>query len=156
MSQLLRGRYYIGEVVYKGAMSKGRHEPIIDRDLFNAVQEILDASGKSGERKRVHQSYLKGSLWCGECYAERGDSSRRMIIQRAVGRTKAEYFYFFCRGRQKGTARPGISRSMKLRMLSSSITGPCGFTSTSLPRSMPALMRHWRIRQARNECSATI
>lgn len=40
-----------------------------------------------------------------EVPAERGDVNRRMIIQRAVGRTKAEYFYFFCRGRQDGVCR---------------------------------------------------
>uniref|UniRef100_UPI0025D2BEF9 recombinase family protein n=1 Tax=uncultured Microbacterium sp. TaxID=191216 RepID=UPI0025D2BEF9 len=105
MARLLRDRYYIGETTYKGETFKGRHEPIVERDLFNKVQDLLDATGHAGERRRIYESYLKGSLWCGECYAERGDVNRRMIIQRAVGRTKAEYFYFFCRGRQEGVCR---------------------------------------------------
>lgn len=102
MSRLLRDRYYIGELVYKGEIYSGRHKPIVDRDLFVKVQDMLISTGRAGERKRIHPHYLKGSLWCGECYAERGIPDSRMIIQRALGRNGQDYFYFFCRARQEG------------------------------------------------------
>lgn len=35
---LLRNRLYLGEVPHKGTYYPGRHPPIIDRDLFEAVQ----------------------------------------------------------------------------------------------------------------------
>jgi site-specific DNA recombinase len=35
---LLRNRFYLGEIVYRGEVHAGEHEPIIDRDLFEAVQ----------------------------------------------------------------------------------------------------------------------
>jgi hypothetical protein len=35
---LLKNRFYVGEVVYRGAVHRGDHAPILDRDLFAAVQ----------------------------------------------------------------------------------------------------------------------
>jgi DNA invertase Pin-like site-specific DNA recombinase len=45
LAHLLKNRFYIGEVVYKGGVFTGEHEPILDRDLFDAVQARL-ADGK--------------------------------------------------------------------------------------------------------------
>jgi site-specific DNA recombinase len=41
LAHLLKNRFYIGEVVYKGEVHTGEHEPILDRVLFEAVQEKL-------------------------------------------------------------------------------------------------------------------
>jgi hypothetical protein len=41
LSYLLRNRFYIGEVVYKGEILPGGQTPIISRDLFEAVQAKL-------------------------------------------------------------------------------------------------------------------
>ncbi len=41
LSYLLRNRFYIGEVVYKGEILPGEQKAIIDRDLFDAVQAKL-------------------------------------------------------------------------------------------------------------------
>jgi site-specific DNA recombinase len=38
LAHLLRNRFYIGEVVYRGAAHVGEHGAIVDRDLFDAVQ----------------------------------------------------------------------------------------------------------------------
>ncbi len=40
INQLLRNRAYIGEVFYKDAWHPGKHEPIIDRALWDQVQAI--------------------------------------------------------------------------------------------------------------------
>ena len=45
LAHLLKNRFYVGEVVHKGEVHKGEHEPILDRDLFEAVQTRL-AEGK--------------------------------------------------------------------------------------------------------------
>ena len=96
---MLRDRYYLGEVSYKGETFAGRHEPLIDEALFNRVQELLDERGRAGERKRRHSHYLKGTVWCGRCYLQ-DQAVRRLILMRAVGRQGNEYWYFFCRGVQ--------------------------------------------------------
>jgi site-specific DNA recombinase len=38
LAHLLKNRFYIGEVVYRGEVHRGEHEPILARDLFEAVQ----------------------------------------------------------------------------------------------------------------------
>jgi site-specific DNA recombinase len=101
VQELLRDRYYIGWVSYKGTEEhRGRHEALIDEDLFERVQVILDGKSSSGERERVHHHYLKGTVWCGECH-DRGETNR-LLFSRATGRHGGIYFYFHCRGRQHG------------------------------------------------------
>src|SRR6516162_1369705 len=41
LAYLLRNRFYIGEVVFNGQLCPGEHPPILDRDLFEAVQQRL-------------------------------------------------------------------------------------------------------------------
>ncbi|GAA3830504.1 recombinase family protein [Brevibacterium ammoniilyticum] len=100
IQQLLRDRYYLGEVRYKGESYPGRHEALIDEDLFNRVQELMDERGYAAERRKRHDHYLKGTIWCGQCRLEQ-HVNRRMILMRTTGRHgNADYGYFFCRGVQ--------------------------------------------------------
>jgi hypothetical protein len=41
LAYLLRNRFYIGEVVFKGEVCPAEHPPILDTDLFEAVQQSL-------------------------------------------------------------------------------------------------------------------
>jgi len=45
LTHLLRNRFYIGEVVYRGEVHPGEHEQILDKALFEAVQARLNANG---------------------------------------------------------------------------------------------------------------
>ena len=45
LAHLLKNRFYVGDVVYKGEVHKGEHEPILEREIFEAVQARL-APGK--------------------------------------------------------------------------------------------------------------
>ena len=38
LAHLLKNWFYIGEVTYRGEVHRGEHEPILTRDLFEAVQ----------------------------------------------------------------------------------------------------------------------
>jgi site-specific DNA recombinase len=49
LAYLLRNRFYIGEVVFKGQICRGEHTPILDRGLFEAVQKKL-AEQRNGHR----------------------------------------------------------------------------------------------------------
>jgi hypothetical protein len=55
LAHLLKNRFYIGEVVYRGEAHFGEHKPIVDRDLFAAVQ------AKLAENAVARQVRLKGS-----------------------------------------------------------------------------------------------
>ena len=70
LSYLLRNRFFIGEVVYKGEILKGPQEPIIDRTLFNAVQECL-ARQLNREIVRTSKS---GALLAGKIFDDHGNA----------------------------------------------------------------------------------
>jgi site-specific DNA recombinase len=55
LAHLLRNRFYIGDVVYRGKVHSGEHESIVDRAVFEAVQKKLAASATA------RQLRLKGS-----------------------------------------------------------------------------------------------
>jgi site-specific DNA recombinase len=100
VSQLLRDRYYLGYVIYQGEEIHGRHEPLIDEDLFDRVQDILESRSIAKERRRVHHHYLKGSVFCGRCL--RKGITQRLILQHTVNSRGSAYTYFFCRNKQTG------------------------------------------------------
>jgi site-specific DNA recombinase len=98
LGTLLRDRYYLGIVTHDGVEYPGRHQPLIDEELFERVQTLLDASGVAGERRRTHDHYLKGSLGCARCHA-RGQRSR-LVFTQATGRHGGIYEYFRCVARR--------------------------------------------------------
>lgn len=53
--RLLTNRVYLGEAVHKGTSYPGEHEPLIDRELWDQVREIL----KESPRKRAARSRAK-------------------------------------------------------------------------------------------------
>jgi site-specific DNA recombinase len=69
LAHLLKNRFYIGEVVYRGEVHRGEHEPILARDLFEAVQAKL--AGNAIAR----QVRLKGSaaILTGRIFDDRGN-----------------------------------------------------------------------------------
>jgi len=69
LAHLLKNRFYIGEVVYRGEVNRGEHEPILDRELFEAVQAKLAANAV------MRQVRLKGSpaILTGRIFDDRGN-----------------------------------------------------------------------------------
>jgi site-specific DNA recombinase len=69
LAHLLKNRFYIGEVVYRGATHRGVHEPILDLELFEAVQAKLVANTVT------RQVRLKGSpaILTGRIFDDRGN-----------------------------------------------------------------------------------
>jgi hypothetical protein len=65
----LKNRIYIGEVVYRGEVHRGEHEPILARDLFEAVQ------AKRAANAVARHMQLRGSaaLLSGRLFDDRGN-----------------------------------------------------------------------------------
>ncbi|MCW5685983.1 MAG: recombinase family protein [Pseudolabrys sp.] len=59
---LLRNRFYIGEVNYKGEILPGEQPPILDRELFEAVQNKLTDQWTHHTRTRSRSNYLLSGL----------------------------------------------------------------------------------------------
>ena len=69
LAHLLRNRFYIGEVVFKGEVLTGEQPIIIGRDLFDAVQ------AKVNEQVRNHKATRMNSeaLLVGRIFDDRGN-----------------------------------------------------------------------------------
>jgi site-specific DNA recombinase len=67
LAHLLKNRFYIGEVAYRGEVHAGEHEPILDRPLFEAVQSRLKQ--QAVERSAVRSS--APSLLAGRIFDDR-------------------------------------------------------------------------------------
>ena len=69
LAHLLKNRFYTGEVTYRSEVHRGEHEPILSRDLFEAVHEKLAANAIA------RQVRLRGSatLLTGRLFDDRGN-----------------------------------------------------------------------------------
>ncbi|WP_245725824.1 recombinase family protein [Propionibacterium cyclohexanicum] len=99
LAMILRDPYYTGVIRYKGRLYPGRHEPIISKELFLAVQKILDGRNRRGDRDRTHFHFLRGLLYCAECKEAGRDS--RLVYSQNTGRG-GTYEYYLCTAKQRG------------------------------------------------------
>ena len=51
LQTILRNDFYIGVVTYQGEKIKGRHTPIVDKDLFYEVGQILSSNAKRTKKQ---------------------------------------------------------------------------------------------------------
>jgi site-specific DNA recombinase len=64
LAHLLKNRFYIGEVAYRGEVHPGEHPPIIDRPLFEAVQTRLKEKAATRRTSRAQSpAFLMGLLY---------------------------------------------------------------------------------------------
>jgi hypothetical protein len=77
---------------------------VLRRQLSESLLELLkrprsrrNALARRGERERVHNHYLKGSLYCEHCKAHGRES--RLIFTEVSG-NGGKYQYFFCRAKR--------------------------------------------------------
>lgn len=83
---LLKNPIYTGLISHKGQMYPGQHEGIVDRKVWEAVQEKLEASRRySGKQQRTAQNPLKGKL-----FDERG----RPLISCYANKKGKRYRYY--------------------------------------------------------------
>jgi hypothetical protein len=68
LSYLLRNRFFVGEVVYKGEVLPGPQVPILDKELFEAVQAKLAEQQNNHVRSRLRSE----ALLIGKIYDDRG------------------------------------------------------------------------------------
>jgi site-specific DNA recombinase len=109
LHRILRDPYFAGWIVYKRgkpdeATFRGRHEPLIDQETFNRVQQRLDEKSVAGERPRRREHYLRGSVYCAGC-------GSRLTYGVSTGENGRGYAYYFCASRVNRTPcseRPNI------------------------------------------------
>ena len=66
---LLRNHTYLGEINHRGKSYPGEHDAIVEKDVFDAVQDILDAN-RRGQREHWRKSE---ALLIGKLFDDRGN-----------------------------------------------------------------------------------
>ena len=69
LAHLLRNRFYIGEVIFKGEVLAGEQPAIVDRDLFDAVQAKLTEQVNNHKTARMKSV----ALLAGRIFDDRGN-----------------------------------------------------------------------------------
>ena len=86
LSHLLRNRFYIGEVLFKGEILPGEQPAILDRDVFEAVQTRLAEQATNHVKARmVSEALLMGRIF--------DDHGNRMSPSH-VGKRGVKYRYY--------------------------------------------------------------
>ena len=93
MHRILACPYYKGIIVFNGVEYQGKHEPLVDLEAWQQVQDVL-ASKANGEKQRGASPLLEGHHLCGHC-------GSRLCVSYAKGKLGKVYPYYFCLGRQQ-------------------------------------------------------
>ncbi len=65
--KILKNPLYYGEFRWAGKIYKGIHEPLISRELFDRVQEVMAEKGRRKTGQQKHNWAFQGLLSCGHC-----------------------------------------------------------------------------------------
>ena len=87
ISRLLKNPIYCGDVRWRGEVLRGRHQPLVTRELWEQVQRRLDERAGSRVRKAKHDFAFSRLIRCGHCGCS------------LVGEVKkGTYVYYHCTG----------------------------------------------------------
>jgi DNA invertase Pin-like site-specific DNA recombinase len=93
--QVLRKRLYTGDFDWDGATYTGTHEPLVTRECWQRVQELLDARAEKKMRRVKHDFAYSGLVHCGHCGCL------------FVGKLKKrQYVYYHCTGNRGKCPEP--------------------------------------------------
>lgn len=95
MSSLLRNEKYIGIYRYKDIVLYDAIPPIIDKEIFDKVQERLNSHKRSSTKSKTNVEYLLTTkLFCGNC-------KEMMVGISGTSKSKKIYNYYSCNGIRK-------------------------------------------------------
>lgn len=78
LHKIFMNPHHEGDVRFQGTVYEGRHEPIVDSNIWRKVKDVM-ASHVVGEKVRDHLHDLKSSVFCGNC-------GSRLIVHHAANR----------------------------------------------------------------------
>lgn len=64
--KIMKNPIYYGDCLWK-KLYEGIHEPIITKELFDHVQDVMAEKGKRKTRQQKHTWAFQGMLPCGHC-----------------------------------------------------------------------------------------
>jgi site-specific DNA recombinase len=101
---ILRNRLYSGDFDWNGKRFTGHHTPIVSRDLWEQVQDVLDGRHASKLRRSKHDFAFSGLIACGHCGCA------------LVGEIKKQrYVYYHCTGFRGKCPEPYVREEVLAR-----------------------------------------
>lgn len=95
LHRILTNPYYKGDVTYQGVTYKGTHEALVPAEVWYQVQTELSMHRSAADATQIHDHYLKGTVFCGQCGA-------RLLVCNAKNARGNIYPYFVCGARHSG------------------------------------------------------
>jgi DNA invertase Pin-like site-specific DNA recombinase len=122
LCRVLRNRFYTGEFLWNGLIWQGNYEPLISKELFAKVQEILDEKAISlGVGRRDSDTFpFKKFLRCGYCG-----------LRFTASMAKKEYKYYHCH-KENGNCQQKSYRAEEIDKLLENGIGNIRLTDTSI------------------------
>mgnify|MGYP001191684790 CR=1 FL=1 len=117
--RMLTNPLYVGAVKWQDKEFEGQHEPIVPRDQFDKVQELLDGNRRhpgNRRRPRRHVFILQGLLRCGKC-------GSLMTPAWGTNGSGKPYHYYQCTRKQHAGKSGCTSRSLPADALEKLVMG---------------------------------
>jgi hypothetical protein len=90
LHKILTNPIYIGQISHKGQVHQGQHPPIIDRVLWDGVQQHLASQTQAGGTRQASEALLAGRLYDDRghrmtpTWAAKGDKRFRYYVSQAL------------------------------------------------------------------------
>jgi len=103
LSYIRINRFYVGEIKWRGETYPGKHQPLVNQELFDTCQEILNGRTR---RTSNPQHELSGGLFrCAICGAAiTGERIRRPLADGSV----RDHIYYRCAKNHRGPDHPVV------------------------------------------------
>ena len=101
VQRILTNPFYYGLFVYKGEIFQGNHSPIIDKDLFDKVREVLKFRSRPTLNKNRYFVF-RGFIRCAECGCQ------------ITAETHKEYNYYHCTRKRRHCSQTSYIREENL------------------------------------------
>lgn len=102
--RILTNAFYYGVFFYKGELFQGAHEPIITKELYDKVQDVLKVKSRPKLHKNRYFAF-RGLVRCGECGCV-------LTAERQKG-----HAYYHCTKRKGDCSQKGFIREEKLALM---------------------------------------
>jgi site-specific DNA recombinase len=133
--RILTNAFYYGVFFYKGELFPGAHQPIITKELFDKVQEVLKFRSKPTLYKN-HYFAFRGLIRCGECGCV-------ITPERQKG-----HAYYHCTKRKGECSQKGFVREEKLALMISEAIKKASLDDKSYNSMMNELEHEKRLLKA--------
>jgi site-specific DNA recombinase len=115
---LLKKHVYYGVFQHAGELHQGSYEPIISKQLFDQVQDILNDRGKPRKQTWIHA--YKGLVKCVSCGSSITAETKTKYFK---GTNRyASYTYYRCTRRRGPCGQPGVTEAELEEMIKQNIS----------------------------------